>query len=139
MKTITLYRPVGLQELELIFKSGFKNYPPRLSWQPIFYPVLNEQYAIEIATRWNLDDEGSGYSGFVTVFDIPEIYFKQFTVENVGGHHHNELWVPAEELENFNAQIIGEIKITKQYYGKKFQYPENKELCRILRKNETNI
>ena len=137
MKTITLYRPVGLLELELIVESKFLAFPPRLEWQPIFYPVLNEQYAIEIATRWNLDDEGSGYSGFVTAFDIPETYFKRFKVENVGGHHHNELWVPAEELKNFNAQIIGEIRITKQYYGKQFQYPENEELCRILRNNET--
>ena len=51
MKTIeltTLYRPVGPKELELIEQSGWKKFPPRLSEQPIFYPVMNEEYAIQI-------------------------------------------------------------------------------------------
>ncbi len=93
---------------------------------------IKEKYAIEIATRWNLDDEGSGYSGFVTEFDIPETYFNQFKVENVGIHYHNELWVPAEELDYFNTQIIGEIKITKQFFGKQYQYSKNQSLCKLL-------
>lgn len=137
MKTITLYRPIGLKELELIVEVDFKGYPPRLSWQPIFYPVLNEQYAIEIATRWNLDDEGSGYAGFVTAFEIDEAYMAQFEVQNVGAAHHNELWVPAEKLDEFNAHIIGAIQITKSYYGDQFSYPDNEALCEILRKHET--
>ena len=74
MKNNTLYRPVGLKELELIFETDFTAFPPRLEWQPIFYPVLNEAYAIEIATKWNLDDEGSGYSGFVTAFEVDPAY-----------------------------------------------------------------
>ena len=106
MKTKTLYRPVGLKELELIADSGFSVFPPRLSWQPIFYPVLNEAYAIEIATKWNLDDEGSGYAGFVTAFEVDAAYVKTFKVENVGRPIHNELWVPADELETFNNHII---------------------------------
>lgn len=44
-----LYRPVGTAELELISSSGYKKFPPRLPEQPIFYPVLNEKYAREIA------------------------------------------------------------------------------------------
>ena len=48
-----LYRPVGTAELELITESGFTRFPPRLPEQPIFYPVLNERYAREIAERWN--------------------------------------------------------------------------------------
>lgn len=50
---MTLYRPIGEKELILIAESGFKAYPPRLEWQPIFYPVLNEKYACEIAEQWN--------------------------------------------------------------------------------------
>ena len=46
---VRLYRPVGTKELELIEKSGYEKYPPRLPEQPIFYPVLNEKYAAEIA------------------------------------------------------------------------------------------
>ncbi len=137
MKTKTLYRPVGLKELELIFDSGFYAFPPRLSWQPIFYPVLNEAYAIEIATKWNLDDKGSGYAGFVTAFEVDAAYVETFNVENVGGPIHNELWVPAEELETFNNHIIGTIKITKMYFGIRFQYPENKELKSLIIHHET--
>ena len=39
-----LYRPVGTKELELIRESNYRIFPPRLADQPIFYPVLNEQY-----------------------------------------------------------------------------------------------
>jgi hypothetical protein len=47
--TTTLYRPVGQKEMEIIAVSGFRCFPPRLDWQPIFYPVLNEEYASFIA------------------------------------------------------------------------------------------
>jgi hypothetical protein len=52
-ETITLFRPVGQKELDLIEQSGWKEFPPRLFWQPIFYPVLTEEYAIAIARDWN--------------------------------------------------------------------------------------
>lgn len=125
MKTITLYRPVGLKELALIFELNWKRFPPRLAWQPIFYPVMNEPYAIEIATKWNLDDEGSGYAGFVAAFDVNQEYVSKYKVENVGGAIHNELWVPAEELDKFNKNIVGEIRITKAFYGEKYKSPED--------------
>ncbi len=44
--TVTLYRPVGPEERELIRQSGFTAFPPRLPDQPIFYPVLTEDYAV---------------------------------------------------------------------------------------------
>jgi hypothetical protein len=62
METITLYRPTGPEELELVRQSGYKRWPPRLLGQPIFYPVTNEQYAVEIATRWKVKDSGVGYA-----------------------------------------------------------------------------
>ena len=55
MDIVTLYRPVGSKELELINESDWKKFPPRLYWQPVFYPVLNEEYAIQIARDWNVD------------------------------------------------------------------------------------
>ena len=116
----TLYRPVGLKELNLIETSGMTRFPPRLPWQPIFYPVLNEQYAIEIASQWNVNDEAGGYCGFVLEFDIATDYFKLFDVQNVGSQHHNELWVPATELDEFNRNIIGLIRVTKAFYGEKY-------------------
>lgn len=135
MKIRTLYRPVGLKELELIHNSDWKQFPPRLDWQPIFYPVMNEAYAIEIATKWNLDDEGSGYSGFVTAFDMNAEFIKKYKIENVGGPIHNELWVSAEELKEFNDHIVGEIRVTKAYFGKKYVHPENEELNAIIKNN----
>src|SRR5436189_4030642 len=40
--TMTLFRPVGPKELELICASGNRAFPPRPPGQPIFYPVLSE-------------------------------------------------------------------------------------------------
>ena len=71
MDTQTLYRPVGLKELHLIIDTGYKRFPPRLFWQPIFYPVLNQPYAAQIAREWNTADEASGYCGIVTTFLLP--------------------------------------------------------------------
>ena len=112
-ETITLYRPVGPKELALIEQSGFKAFPPRLPEQPIFYPVMNEAYAIQIARDWNVSASGSGY---VTMFEVDKNYLSKFEVRNVGAEMHNELWVPAEELEEFNRNISGIIKVIHRFY-----------------------
>src|SRR5262245_64455935 len=65
--TIGLYRPVGPKELELVRQSGFLRFPPRLPEQPIFYPVLNLEYAEQIARDWNV--RASGF-GAVTAFQV---------------------------------------------------------------------
>lgn len=119
MKLVTLYRPVGQKELDLIRESGFRKFPPRLEWQPIFYPVTNQTYAEQIAREWNTKDEFSGYAGYVLSFEIKEDYFKKYPVQNVGGEIHNELWVPANELEEFNNNIVGLIKIVNSFFGEK--------------------
>jgi hypothetical protein len=116
-----LYRPVGKKELDLIAESDFKAYPPRLDWQPIFYPVMNFEYAAQIAKEWNTTDENSGYCGFVTAFDIDDAYVSKFEVQNVGSFEHNELWVPAEELSAFNAHIIGKIEVLASFYGEYYK------------------
>src|SRR5690349_12891683 len=107
-----LYRPVGPKELALIEESGWKKFPPRLPEQPIFYPVMNEEYAIQIARDWNVPASGSGY---VTKFAVRTDYVQKYEVQNVGGEIHNELWVPAEELEEFNDNIVGLIEVTKEF------------------------
>src|SRR5579875_3373849 len=98
MPVTTLYRPVNAAELELIEQSGWKKFPPRLPEQPIFYPVTNEAYAVQIAREWNVPAYGSG---FVLAFDVDADYLKKFPVQNVGGKIHDELWVQADELEEF--------------------------------------
>lgn len=111
-----LYRPVGEEELKLIADSGYRAFPPRLPDQPIFYPVLNERYATEIADKWNAV---GGRKGFVTRFEVEDCFCKKYEVQTVGRSYHQELWVPAEELEDFNSHIIGTIEIIAEYGGGK--------------------
>ena len=106
-----LYRPVGQAELDLIIATDYHSYPPRLPEQPIFYPVLNEKYAREIAEKWNKKSADSGYAGYVTTFVIDDAYIAQFDVQTVGASYHQELWISAEELEEFNRHIIGKIDV----------------------------
>lgn len=98
--------------MKLIERSGWKSFPPRLPWQPIFYPVTNEEYAIQIARDWNVKDSGSG---FVTRFQVDAGYVSKFPKKTVGSAIHEELWVPAEELDDFNRHISGRIEIIHQF------------------------
>ncbi len=68
--TTVLYRPVGQAELDLIRDSRWKRFPPRLEFQPIFYPVLTEDYAVRIARDWNTKDPNSGFVGYVLRFNV---------------------------------------------------------------------
>ena len=111
--TTTLCRPVGPKELALIEESNWRCFPPRLPEQPIFYPVMNVEYATQIARDWNVPESGSG---FVTAFDVDSVYLSQFEVKIVGAATHQELWVPAEELTNFNAHIVGQIRVLARFF-----------------------
>lgn len=134
MKTVTLYRPVGEKEMILIAESNFREFPQRLDWQPIFYPVLNEEYAVEISSQWNTNDASGNYLGFVTKFEIKEEEFLKHKVENVGAPHNNELWVLAEDLETFNKAIVGEIEVTKIHIGEKFEKTEHEAIKKMMMK-----
>ena len=109
-----LYRPVGTAELDLIKQSGYKAFPPRLPEQPIFYPVLNEKYAREIAKRWNVKDTPD-HKGHVTRFEVDDEYCSQYETHIVGRSYHRELWIPAEKLDEFNEHIIGNIEVIFTY------------------------
>ena len=109
---VTLYRPVNSSELFLIKKSGYKRFPPRLPDQPIFYPVTNVEYARQITKEWNVPAYGNGY---VLEFDLNKDYLSQYQVQNVGGEIHDEYWVPSEEMEEFNNNIIGKIRVIEEY------------------------
>ncbi len=109
--TTTLFRPVNQKELDLIKDLDYSGFPPRLPEQPIFYPVLNEDYARQITRDWNVPAYGYG---FVTKFEVESEYLSKFEVKNVGGRDHDELWIPAEELEEFNQHIIGKITVTEE-------------------------
>lgn len=114
-----LYRPVGLEELLLVFASGMKAFPARLPAQPIFYPVLNEGYAVQIARDWNT--RSGSLAGYVTRFSVNDVYAASLPVKTVGAREHQELWVPAEELDEFNRRIEGQIEVTDAYFNSAFE------------------
>lgn len=109
---VTLYRPVGPEELALIEASGMTAFPPRLPEQPIFYPVLSEDYAVKIARDWNVPQSGAG---FVTRFAVRAEVANRYEPQEAGGKAHMELWVPAEDLDAFNAAIVGEIEVIGRF------------------------
>lgn len=115
-KTVTLYRPVGTKELTLIEESGFREFPPRLPEQPIFYPVTNEEYAVKIARDWNarLNEDRVGY---VTRFNVREDFLYSFERHIVGASEHEEYWIPASDLKTFNMNIVGKIEVIAEFSG----------------------
>ncbi len=122
METVTLYRPVGQKELEKIRDSGFREFPPRLPEQPIFYPVLNEEYATQIARNWNAKHEAE-HVGYVTRFKVRADFAQRYSAHTVGNSVHQELWVPAEELEEFNMNLIGPIEVIATFRGAEEKAP----------------
>ena len=112
MPVTTLYRPTGESELALISATDWRRFPPRLPEQPIFYPVLNEEYATQIARDWNTRD---GARGYVLRFQVDSDYLDQFPVQQAGARIHQEYWIPAGELEEFNRQIVGPIEVIAEF------------------------
>ena len=110
--TTTLYRPVGEQELALIQASGYTAFPPRLEWQPIFYPVLNREYAAQIARDWNARD---GKRGYVTRFAVRTAFLSRYDVHRVGGAIHEEYWIPANDLAELNRNIVDAIEVIEEF------------------------
>ncbi|MFZ0303392.1 MAG: hypothetical protein WAL75_11930 [Terracidiphilus sp.] len=114
MELTALYRPVGSNELALIRECGWRAFPPRLPEQPIFYPVLNEEYATQIARDWNTRNGGTGY---VLRFEVETEYLKQFPIRTAGSRIHQEYWIPADQLTEFNRHIAGLIEVVSKFRG----------------------
>lgn len=112
VETVTLWRPVGPKELDLVRASGMRAFPPRLPEQPIFYPVLSRDYAVKIARDWNVPHSGAGY---VTRFRVRRDFLGNYEVQEAGGRAHLEYWIPAEDLDAFNAAIVGEIEVVEEF------------------------
>lgn len=110
--TTILFRPVGPAELELLEEQDWLRWPPRLPEQPIFYPVTNFEYAAEIASKWNVPESGAGY---VTRFHVQSSFMRRFETHRVGAAHHTEWWIPAEQLEELNDNIVGRIEVIASF------------------------
>ncbi len=111
-QTVTLWRPVGPKELELMREVGMHAFPPRLPEQPIFYPVTSEDYAVKIARDWNVPASGAGY---VTRFEVLKSFLDAYPIQDAGGRAHREYWIPAGDLPAFNAAIVGEIEVVAEF------------------------
>jgi hypothetical protein len=74
--------------------------------------VLNEDYATRIARDWNVKHSGVGY---VTRFEVVREFLDRYEVQQVGGQTILEYWIPAEDLDELNANIIGRIEVTAKY------------------------
>ena len=109
---VTLFRPTGEKELELIRDSGWTAFPPRLPDQPFFYPVLNEEYASQIARDWNTKDGGTGH---VLRFRVDSRFLARYEVRTVGSRIHQEYWIPAEELDELNRYLDGPIELVATF------------------------
>lgn len=115
-----LFRPVGLPELALLWDSGMRCFPERLAHQPIFYPVVNMEYARQIARDWNTPDANSGFAGYVTQFGISATYLSKYELRTAGSAAHQEYWIPANELNSFNKAITAFISVEEAYFGPQF-------------------
>lgn len=115
-EVVILYRPTGKNELALIEASDFTAFPPRLPEQPIFYPVTNENYAAQIARDWNAK-HNPDKKGYVTRFAVRKSFLDRYETKIVGGREHEEYWIPAEDLEEFNRNIVGVIEVIAEFEG----------------------
>jgi hypothetical protein len=61
---------------------------------------------------WNAPAKGVGY---VTRFDVRADYLSKFEVQTVGSRIHQEYWIPAEELDEFNSNIVGLIEVVQEF------------------------
>lgn len=111
MELVECFRPVNQKELDLVAKSGYAKWPPRLPDQDIFYPVTNEAYARAL-TQWNVTDYRVGY---VTRFFVKKIFMDKYPIQKVGGKEATEWWIPAGDLEELNQNIVGLIEVIAEY------------------------
>lgn len=112
METVTLWRPAGPKELALVEATGWREWPPRLPDQPVFSPVLHEDYDTKIAQDWHVTASGVGY---VTRFEVDRAFLDRYEVQQAGGQTILEYWILAEDLDAFTRHIVGPIEVVAEY------------------------
>jgi len=48
-------------------------------------------------------------------FNVSDEYIAKFDVQTVGSHYHQEFWIPAEDIEEFNKNITGKIETIHEF------------------------
>jgi hypothetical protein len=48
-------------------------------------------------------------------FRVQADYLARFDVKNVGSAVHKEYWIPAEQLAEFNRNIVGKIEVIARF------------------------
>ena len=56
----------------------------------------------------------------MTRFEIDAEMATRYPVRTAGGRTHEELWVPGQELAEFNAHIVGIIFVVEAFTGPDF-------------------
>ncbi len=77
-------------------------------------PSAHEEYSTKIARDWNVNASGAGY---VTRFRVRASFLDRFGVHQVGGQTILEYWIPAEDLVELNANIVGPIEVVAEFHG----------------------
>jgi len=44
-------------------------------------------------------------------------FLTHYKTEVVGARHHEEYWIPAEDLDAFNEAIVGKIEVVRTFKG----------------------
>ncbi len=104
----TLYRAVNAEELAALQSLRWKGFPPCA--EAAFYPALNARFALDFI---HSQEGGKKPALYLTRFQIHAGYVRSFEVQTLSGEVHDELWVPAEEWENFNRNIVGRIAVVR--------------------------
>jgi hypothetical protein len=115
-----LFRPIGLQELALLWETGMREFSPRVIQQPIFYPVVNLEYARQIARDWYAPDANAGFAGYVTQFNMSSAFLTKYELRTAGSDAHREYWIPAREMPTFNKAINGLLSVEDAFFGPRF-------------------
>jgi hypothetical protein len=55
-------------------------------------------------------------SGYVTCFHVRRAFLDRYETHQVGGRTIVEYWIPAEDLTELNASIVGHIEVVAEYH-----------------------
>ncbi|MFG1757852.1 PWWP domain-containing protein [Micromonospora echinofusca] len=109
--TTALWRPMGQQERNLVRETGWRRWPALPPDRTHFFPILSEDFAIRAARDWDL----FGSVRCVARFHVETGFLGRYSTRSFGGSAAPMLWVPAEELDEFNAHLVGPIEVTHEF------------------------